>query len=490
MPDHAQNAMRRCTLCPRLCGADRLAGRTGVCGAGSEVKVFRWGPHFGEEPPISGTRGSGTVFFSHCPLGCIYCQNHPWTAGGRGQVVGTTGLAGILSDLAAKGCHNWNLVTPEPWMPCIREAVRLARSAGAGIPTVCNTSGYARVETAAEYRELCDIALVDLRYASARCASEASRAPDYPETARAFVRWCCEKLGPLRLDENGIASGGTVIRLLVLPGRADEAVESLRWIRNECGAEIPLSLMSQYTPVHAALGAPGWDRTITEEEFARVTDEAARLGLEEGWTQPWGSAAGDDAMLGQNMAPGEGTVSPSPAAAAVSPVAGAPVEAGLSFGSNLGDRRENLRRAIRAVSELPGVRLVAASGFYETEPVDVPERFASLSYLNAVAVFEVSMALEEWSRRCHAVEDALGRVRTGYHHPRTIDIDLLWFGGETRDEPHLRIPHPQISTRRFVCEPLCEVRPDLRLPGFDEPVSRILAGLPERPAVRPLGERP
>ena len=115
--------MRCCTLCPRRCRADRVSGPLGVCRAGSVVKVFRWGPHFGEEPPISGSRGSGTVFFSHCPLGCIYCQNHPWTAGGLGDEVGVAGLAGILRDLAAKGCHNWNLVTPEPWMPQIREAV-------------------------------------------------------------------------------------------------------------------------------------------------------------------------------------------------------------------------------------------------------------------------------------------------------------------------------------------------------------------------------
>lgn len=298
----------RCMLCPRLCGADRAGGGRGVCGAPAGPKVFRWGPHFGEEPPISGTRGSGTVFFSHCPLGCVYCQNHPWTAGGRGEEVSVRRLADILLELAAKGCHNWNLVTPEPWLPSIREAVALAREEGANLPTVCNTSGYARVETAAEYRELSDIALVDLRYASAGCAREASRAPDYPEVARRYVRWCCETLGPLKTGPDGIATGGTAVRLLVLPGRADEAVENLRWLRGACGKEIPLSLMSQYTPAHAALGMPGWDRTISEEEFERVTDEAARLGLDEGWTQPWGTATGDDELLGANMRPGPGPV--------------------------------------------------------------------------------------------------------------------------------------------------------------------------------------
>ena len=300
--------LSHCTLCPRQCGADRVAGARGFCGAGAEPKVFRWGPHFGEEPPISGTRGSGTVFFSHCPLGCLYCQNHPWTAGGAGRRMTTAELADVLAELAAQGCHNWNLVTPEPWLPLVREAAEIARAKGASLPFVSNTSGYASTAVAARYGDLSDIALVDLRYASRRCALEASRAPDYPEVARAYVSWCWENIGPLQTDERGVAVSGTIVRLLVLPGHADEAVENLRWLRKACGREIALSLMSQYTPAHAAKKTPGWDRTVTEEEFRLVTDEAERLGLEEGWTQPWGTATGDDGLLGANMRPGEGRV--------------------------------------------------------------------------------------------------------------------------------------------------------------------------------------
>ena len=159
-------------------------------------------------------------------------------------------------------------------------------------------------------------------------------------------------------------------------------------------------------------------------------------------------------------------------------------EAGVSLGSNLGDRAENLRRAVRMLAGTPGVRLLAQSAVYETEPVDVPAEFAGRDYLNAVAVFEVSIPLGDWSARCHAVEDALGRVRTGYHHPRTIDIDLLYCGDAVRDEPHLRLPHPQIASRRFVCEPLAEIRPGLRLPGLPGSVAELLAALPPRPAVR------
>ena len=148
-------------------------------------------------------------------------------------------------------------------------------------------------------------------------------------------------------------------------------------------------------------------------------------------------------------------------------------EAGVSLGSNLGDRAENLRRAVRLLAATPGVRLLARSAVYKTE----------------VAVFSVSIGIDAWSARCHAVEDELGRVRTGYHHPRTIDVDLLYCGDAVRDEPHLHLPHPQIASRRFVCAPLAEIRPTLRLPGLPGTVSELLAALPPRPAVRRANEQ-
>lgn len=170
-------------------------------------------------------------------------------------------------------------------------------------------------------------------------------------------------------------------------------------------------------------------------------------------------------------------------------VAETPFEAGVSLGSNLGNRAENLREAVRRLAEASGVRFVCRSQMYETEPVDVPAEFSSQTYLNAVAVFEVSLSIMAWSDLCHAVERDLGRVRTGYHHPRTIDVDLLYCGDEVRNEPHLRLPHPQISTRRFVCEPLCSLRPGLRLPGLSGTIASILAALPDSPKVRPSGEQ-
>lgn len=178
-----------------------------------------------------------------------------------------------------------------------------------------------------------------------------------------------------------------------------------------------------------------------------------------------------------------------PALELSAPVAPPVFEAGVSLGSNLGDRAGNLRRAVGLLAATPGVRLLGRSAIYETEPVDVPPEFAENGYLNACAVFEVSIPLADWSARCHAVEDELGRVRTGFHHPRTIDVDLLYFGDAVRDEPGLRLPHPQISSRRFVCEPLAELRPALRLPGLPGTVAELLAALPSSPSVRPSAER-
>lgn len=159
-------------------------------------------------------------------------------------------------------------------------------------------------------------------------------------------------------------------------------------------------------------------------------------------------------------------------------------EAGLSLGSNLGDRLAYLAAARDALGCIPGTRVVAFSPVYETEPVDVAEQWRDLAYLNAVVIVETSLPMREFSARMHDVEDSLGRVRgPARHAPRTIDIDLLYFGGERCDEPHLRLPHPQIAARRFVCQPLADVRPDLILPGFTLSVSALLSALPQSPVV-------
>lgn len=282
--------LSHCELCPRRCGVDRLSGATGFCGAGPDVRLYRWGLHNGEEPPVSGTRGSGTVFFSHCTLGCLYCQNFPWSQEHKGGTVSVQRLADIFLDLASRGAHNLNLVTPTMWLPQIAAAADLARNqAGIRLPFVYNTSGYERIETAERHRGLMDIVLTDLRYASPDSAAEGSRARDYIEASRAFAAWAWHNVGPLELGADGIARRGVICRILVLPNRSREACDTLRWIANTLGTDVHVSVMSQYTPVHKAPCTPGWDRKVTEAEYEKVTDCLDELGFDNGWVQEYGS---------------------------------------------------------------------------------------------------------------------------------------------------------------------------------------------------------
>jgi len=291
-----------CQLCPRCCRALRDAGATGFCGAGNTAKIFRWGPHDGEEPPLSGTRGSGTVFFSHCTLNCLYCQNFPWSQHHEGALYSDQDLAGILMALSAQGCHNWNLVSPTPWLPRIRAAAAIAKERGIQRPFVYNTSGFERIEVVSEYRELMDVVLTDLRYALPRTAAEASAAGDYVEASRRFARWAWNHAGTLELDDDGIARKGMICRLLVLPGHAEEAVANLEWLAANLGTEIHVSLMSQYTPVHRAVSRPGWNRRLLREEYSLVTDRLEALGFENGWVQELEADPG--ALLGSAMPSG------------------------------------------------------------------------------------------------------------------------------------------------------------------------------------------
>ena len=301
------NNLEFCHLCPRRCGVDRAAGGRGYCRAGARLRVFRYGPHYGEEPPITGMHGSGTVFFSHCTLRCIYCQNYPWSQEHRGEEMETARLTEILDSLVEQGCHNWNLVSPTPWLPMIREAAAPLIARDRRLPFVYNTSGFESLETLAAYRDLADIALTDLRYARSETAAEASDATGYVEAARAALLWFWRELGPLQVDDDGVARRGTICRLLVLPGHEDEAIGNLAWIARHIGTELHVSQMSQYTPVYRALERPGWNRTVADEAYQRVTDAAESMGFENGWVQPPG-AAGDTSLLGCEMPTGAGSV--------------------------------------------------------------------------------------------------------------------------------------------------------------------------------------
>ena len=292
--------MTGCALCPRACGAARFGTdpRAGYCGALDRPRVFRWGPHFGEEPPVTGERGSGCIFFSRCTMKCLYCQNSPWSWKGEGVDKTIPELTRIFRDLACRDrVENWNLVSPTPYLPFVREAVQPLFKEGIRLPFVWNSSGYERVETLSEYAELCDWALFDLRYSSAATALAASGAPGYVKASRDAVKWAFAH-DPRRL----------IVRLLVLPGHADEAIENLAWLATEVSPEVVISVMAQYTPAYKALETPPFDRGVTEEEYGSVTEAAADFGFEQGWVQGFEASDPKLALLGENMSADHGVV--------------------------------------------------------------------------------------------------------------------------------------------------------------------------------------
>lgn len=295
-------ALGRCELCPRLCGANREQGLTGYCRSGNRARIYRYGSHPGEEPPISGKHGSGVIFFSRCTLRCLYCQNYPWSQEGCGENYSVEDLADILCRLSAQGCHNWNLVSPTPWLPMIAAALERAREAGHNLPVVYNTSGYERVETVRALDGMVDLYLTDLRYAGAETAAEGSGAADYVTCARSAFLEMWRQAGPLKLDDQGIARSGVICRLLILPGLAHEACASLEWLADKIGTKVAVSVMAQYTPAYRVFGREPWHRAITREEYDGVCRMVERLGLSEGWIQDFGVGEAGE-LAGFNMPP-------------------------------------------------------------------------------------------------------------------------------------------------------------------------------------------
>ncbi len=295
-------ALEHCELCPRRCGVNRLQGRLGYCRAGNMAQVFRYGSHPGEEPPISGTRGSGAVFFSRCTLRCVYCQNYPWSQEGSGATYTVGELAGIFGALRAEGCHNWNLVSPTPWLPMIVEALARARATGRSLPVVYNTSGFERVATVKAMAKVADVFLADLRYATSEAALSGSDAAEYVTCARAALQAMWRQAGPLVVNDDGIATRGVICRLLIMPGLAQEVCASLEWLADKIGRQVAVSVMAQYTPAYRALGREQWGRCILREEYDAVCRTVERLGFAKGWIQDF-DAGQDGALAGFNMPP-------------------------------------------------------------------------------------------------------------------------------------------------------------------------------------------
>jgi putative pyruvate formate lyase activating enzyme len=276
--------LKRCVLCPRMCRTDRIAGEQGFCRLDAGMVMNSALPHHGEEPPLSGRCGAGTIFFSSCNLKCIYCQNYQISHSPAGRPVTAEELAGIMLDLEARGCHNVEPVTPTPHLPGIMEALRISRERGLRVPFIFNCGGYEREKIVRLLNGLVEIYLPDFKYGLDDAGESFSGVPDYPRHALASLREMVRQIGDALDIEDGIARRGILVRHLVLPGRTDNSLAALKMIR-EVSPFIPLSLMSQYTPIPDVRRHPLLGRRVTREEYERVVNAALDLGFEELYTQ-------------------------------------------------------------------------------------------------------------------------------------------------------------------------------------------------------------
>lgn len=279
----AEDAMARlsdCDLCPRYCHVDRRHSTKGVlCRTGVQAVVQGYGPHHGEEDPLRGTRGSGTIFFTWCNLRCVYCQNWNISQKGLGREVDTDGLAGIMLKLQAQGCHNINLVSPSHVVAQVVAAVRVAAEKGLRLPLVYNTGGYDSPEALALLDGIVDIYMPDMKYADDVVARQHSRVRNYVEVNRAAVKEMHRQVGDLACDERGIARRGLLVRHLVLPGNLAGTGEVMAHLAREVSPATYVNLMAQYHPCYRADRYSPLDRAPTGAEYARAVADARAAGL-------------------------------------------------------------------------------------------------------------------------------------------------------------------------------------------------------------------
>lgn len=291
----SEDAFASCTLCPRHCGAARAAGKAGLCGATADLRIARAAPHFWEEPPISGEAGSGAIFFTGCPLRCIFCQNHNISQEGFGHKITVRRLAKIMLELQDQGALNINLVTPFHYAPYVHEALLLAKDAGLTLPIVANTSGYELPELVDAFADDIDIWLTDYKYASAELASKLSGAKDYPAVAHEALRHMHDALmakGGRIEDADGRMLQGIIVRHLVLPSHADDSCHVLDRVWKLCGNDVDISIMNQYTANERCrkMGGP-LAGAVTDAEYEKVLDHSDELGFERLWWQQGGTVS-------------------------------------------------------------------------------------------------------------------------------------------------------------------------------------------------------
>lgn len=283
----AHDLLLACTLCPRRCKVNRLSGEIGFCHAGGRAKVASYNSHHGEEPPLSGTGGSGTIFFTYCTLRCVYCQNYPISQLGEGNEVSSKELATMMLRLQERGCHNLNLVTPTHYVPQILQALAEAGKQGFDLPIVYNTSGYESLSTLRLLDGVVDVYLADMRYADSPPARLYSAAADYPRINKAAIKEMYHQVGDLVVDKHGVARRGLIIRCLVLPENMAGTDQTLRFIAEQVSPSTYISLMSQYFPAYKAQGMALLNRRITAAEYDRAKQAMTDYGLTNGWIQDY-----------------------------------------------------------------------------------------------------------------------------------------------------------------------------------------------------------
>lgn len=280
----------QCNICPRRCGADRENGSLGFCGASNKIRIARAALHFWEEPCLSGKNGAGTVFFSHCNMKCVYCQNYRISTRGAGHEVSIGELAEIFLDLQSRGANNIDLVTPTHYALDIAEAVKKAKNSGLHIPVLYNCGGYESVETLKRLEGLIDIYMPDMKYYRDKYAMKYSSAPKYFETACAALEEMYRQTGAFVLDENGIMQSGVIVRHMMLPGLMLDTKKIMDYLFDTYGNNIYISLMSQYTPLKNVERFPELNRKIDMKKYNSIVDYCMNRGMENVFIQE-GSAA-------------------------------------------------------------------------------------------------------------------------------------------------------------------------------------------------------
>jgi putative pyruvate formate lyase activating enzyme len=278
--ERARAILQSCQLCPRHCNVNRLGGETGMCRTASEAVVSSYGPHFGEEAPLVGTHGSGTIFFTNCNLRCMFCQNYPISQLGKGRAVAKGEIARMMLSLQQRGCHNINLVTPTHVVPQILEALQVAAGLGLSTPLVYNCGGYESIETLRLLDGIVDIYMPDMKYSDERNARRFSGVKDYPAVNREAIKEMHRQVGDLQMDERGIATRGLLIRHLVLPHGIAGTEGVVRFIAEEVSLHTYLNVMAQYHPAHRAFKIPALSRPLLREEFVDAVNLAREHGLE------------------------------------------------------------------------------------------------------------------------------------------------------------------------------------------------------------------